>query len=322
MRLALVPVLALLSWPALAGAEDGRICALDMGSNTFKFAIGAMKDGQYVESLDVRDTLGVGDDLSASRKETGHPRISDGKLAEIGRAVGRYRALCEKHTGKSVIYAVATAAFRQAENRSDYEALMKKLGVRAEIATGERESSLAYEASVLGKAGYAVVDLGSRSTEFVSRPAPKALAWKELDTGYKTAFDAQFKNAPTFARAMDDYLAKLIPAIDAGSWSILQGRRELVLIEAGELASDLLGIPQEKIEGTRLTRERIARRIAELRALDESGYSRLKRDFALADKVLPRLVFVSLILERSGYPQATVTNRELNAGLIAEHSAR
>ena len=53
------------------------MCAIDMGSNTFRRIVGAFENGRYVQSAIEKRTLGVGDDVAA------HGRISDAKLAEI-----------------------------------------------------------------------------------------------------------------------------------------------------------------------------------------------------------------------------------------------
>ena len=61
----------------LGGMDTGKMCVVDMGSNTFKLILGEMAGGVYVESYVGRKTLSVGDDMS----KTG--RISEGKLKDI-----------------------------------------------------------------------------------------------------------------------------------------------------------------------------------------------------------------------------------------------
>ena len=53
------------------------ICAIDMGSNTFRRIVGSFQDGRYLQRGIERVPLGVGDDV------TRNGRISDKKLGEI-----------------------------------------------------------------------------------------------------------------------------------------------------------------------------------------------------------------------------------------------
>jgi hypothetical protein len=43
-----------------ASSDTGLVCAIDMGSNTFKLILGEMKEGNYVQHHFIKDRLGVG----------------------------------------------------------------------------------------------------------------------------------------------------------------------------------------------------------------------------------------------------------------------
>ena len=138
------------------------MCAIDMGSNTFRRITGRFADGRYEQQPIERKTLAVGDDVT----RTG--RISDTKLAEIGQTLSAFKAACEKD-GAARVVAIGTAAFRDAANGQAAVDLAKGLGIDMEIATEVRESELAYLVGTLGRNGYAVIDNGSRSIELVAR---------------------------------------------------------------------------------------------------------------------------------------------------------
>jgi exopolyphosphatase/pppGpp-phosphohydrolase len=87
------------------GVDTGKVCVVDMGSNTFKLIVGEMSDGIYVEHYIDKKTLQVGDDMSKSG------RISDGKLKDIRETLTEFRSKCESK-GAVSFRAVATAAFR------------------------------------------------------------------------------------------------------------------------------------------------------------------------------------------------------------------
>jgi exopolyphosphatase/pppGpp-phosphohydrolase len=298
--------------------DTGLVCAVDMGSNTFKLIIAEIKQGKYFEYLDERKTAGVGDDLKASEKKSGRKLISDSKLQEIGELLAGFQDLCEQKTRLRKIYAIATAAFREAENGKALSDQLRQKGVELQILTAEQESAYAYEAATLGRPGLAVVDLGSRTTEFVAKPgaAGERYQWSEIHTGYKVAWDDFYDKAETFAQASGQHLKKLNELIGEKETRILRSHSELVLIEVGEMASFILGVPQNQIEERVITRAQVQEQIKKLSAMDASAFADLKKNFENAAKVLPRLVLTDFVLANAGYDQFRGTNRELNIAII------
>ncbi len=138
------------------------ICAIDMGSNTFRRIVGSFQNGRYDQRSIENTTLGVGDEVARQG------RISDSKLAEIEKTLSRFKISCEKE-GVARVVAIGTSAFREAANGARAVEIAAKVGVPMEIATERRESELAYLVGSLGQDGYAVIDNGSRSIELVSR---------------------------------------------------------------------------------------------------------------------------------------------------------
>jgi hypothetical protein len=75
--ISLLLLIGLLFYSSAALSADTRlVCAIDMGSNTFKLILGEMKEGNYVQHHFTKNRLGVGDDMS----KTG--MISPPKLKE------------------------------------------------------------------------------------------------------------------------------------------------------------------------------------------------------------------------------------------------
>src|SRR4029450_6941228 len=66
--------LAVSGMSMLGLSNTGRICVVDMGSNSFKLIVGEVADGAYIERHVERKKLGVGDDMS----KTG--RIAESKV--------------------------------------------------------------------------------------------------------------------------------------------------------------------------------------------------------------------------------------------------
>src|SRR4026208_282017 len=184
-------LLTLLLFPFPAFSSDtGLVCAIDMGSNSFKLILGEMKAGKYLQHHFTRSRLGVGDDMS----KTGD--ISPSKLKEIRRTLEQYLAVCDSK-GIQTRAAVATAAFREAKNQGQVAELAKSLNLPLEIASEERESQLAYLVGTLGQHDFAVIDNGSRTIEFVTYAA-NGYQWNVFHLGYRIAFQQFFEPSATF----------------------------------------------------------------------------------------------------------------------------
>lgn len=193
---------AFLICAAIPTAEArAAMCAIDMGSNTFRRIVGSFENGRYEQRAIDKQTLGVGDDV------TKHGRISEAKLEEITRTLAAFKASCDKD-GVSKVVAVGTAAFRDAANGPRVVELASALGIAMEIATEARESELAYLVGSLGRDGYAVIDHGSRSVELVSKPGG-ALQHLVFDLGYRIAYDTFFAKAADAGAAIRAFQGRL-----------------------------------------------------------------------------------------------------------------
>jgi exopolyphosphatase/pppGpp-phosphohydrolase len=301
--------------------DTKRICAVDMGSNTFKFIVAEIRNGEYIQHTDIRKTAGVGDDLRASELTLKRKVISDAKLQEIQSLLAEFQNQCKQQTGSDILHAIATAAFREAENIDFVRKKLQERGVQVKVLTAEEESAYAYEAATLGKSGFAVLDLGSRTTEFVNKRINE-FEWVLLNTGYKVAWDDFYESAPAFHKAASRHTSSLRGIIRDQDWKILQNQKELVVIEVGETASYLLGLSQDQIEGKVISRSHLQQKLKELQQMDEKTFADLKRNFKDAARVLPRAVFLEFVLDKTGYDGFRCTNRELNAAVILRLASR
>ena len=210
-------------------ASPSPMCAIDMGSNSFRRIVGSFADGRYRQVTIEPVTVGVGDDV------TRNGRISDEKLAEIEQVLSRFQAAC-KAEGVAPVAAVGTAAFRDAPNGRQVVELARRLGITMEIATETREAELAYLVGSLGQDGFAVVDNGSRSIELVARARGETQS-VVLNLGYRIAYETFFAGARDPARAEAAFRARLIQ--EAARASFMKGKKKLVGVEFGEMAEAL-----------------------------------------------------------------------------------
>jgi exopolyphosphatase/pppGpp-phosphohydrolase len=296
----------LLSTLACSAAPETpmRMCAIDMGSNSFRRIVGRF-DGAYRESaIEVR-RLGVGDDLAK------HGRISDAKLEDIRHTLREFHAACTAE-GASPVVAIGTAAFRDAPNGSDVVKLAADVGVRMEIATEARESQLAYLVGTLGAPGAAVIDNGSRSIELVA-DEEGTLRHHVFTLGYRVAFDRFFAAAQAPAVAIAGFRAEL--AKEAAQAPFMRGKKKLVGIEFAEMVSVLFD--GGEIEGRVLTRSQLLQRVSEIEGMTAAEFARLKAREDI-DRALPRLVALEFLARAFDYSEVELTRRELGTGLIIE----
>lgn len=281
------------------------MCAIDMGSNTFRRIIGSFENGRYQQQNLEKTTVGVGDDVAR------HGMISDAKLAEINDVLSRYKASCQKE-GASTVAAIGTAAFRDAPNGRRVIEMGSSLGIRMEITTEARESELAYLVGSLGQDGYAVVDNGSRSVELVSRNGATP-SHHVFNLGYRVAYEKFFAAAADATAAISAFRDEL--KRHARQASFMKGRQKLVGVEFAEMAEVLFNT--SAIEGRAFTLEELQHKLDQIVALPPHEFEALKKRKDI-DRALPRLVVAAFMTEEFGYSRLDLTDRELGTGLIIE----
>lgn len=286
-------------------ARQPPICAIDMGSNTFRRIVGSFQDGRYLQRGIEQVPLGVGDDV------TRNGRISDKKLGEIRDTLAGFKRACERD-GASRVLAVGTAAFRDAPNGARTIEIAKALGIAMEIATEKRESELAYLVGSLGQSDDAVVDNGSRSIELVARQGGE-LNYVVPSLGYRVAYERFFAGATDPAAATREFRAALQKELTNAAF--MKGKQRLVGVEFAEMAAGLFDAAP--VEGRVFTLPQLTGRLAEITALPPAGFDALKKTKDI-DRALPRLVAAVTIAEEFGYSTLVLTARELGAGLIIE----
>ena len=288
---------------------SGPVCAIDMGSNTFRRIVGSFQNGKYVQQAIEKKTMGVGDEVAQ------HGRISETKLTEIGAVLSAFKVSCVKD-GAARILAIGTAAFRDAANGASVIGVAASAGVPMEIATERRESELAYLVGSLGRDGAAVIDHGSRSIELVSKDAGSP-RYAVVSLGYRIAYEKFFAAESDPVAAVNGYRDQL--RLAASKASFMKGKTTLVGLEFSDMI-DVLFDPGE-LEGRVLTLPRLRDRLRQVTASGSPGFKKLKQTKDI-DRALPRLVAAEFLTGAFGYASLVLTERELGTGLIIEAGAK
>ena len=145
-----------------------RAAGIDCGTNTIRLLVADLDPATGDERELVREmrVVRLGQDVD----RTG--RLADEALQRVFAAVEEYARLIDRHGAEAVRFC-ATSAARDAKNADAFlDGVRERLGVPAEVVTGDQEAALTYDGATrsLGPevaAPYLVVDIGGGSTELI-----------------------------------------------------------------------------------------------------------------------------------------------------------
>lgn len=144
---------------------SGLDAVIDVGSNTIRLLIGRRKPGKLKRFLSRREVTRLGRGLQLSGL------LNDVNIGASIDCLSRFRTVCDElHVDN--VYAVGTAALREAGNRDEFISRVKReTGIEIRVISGDTEADLTlmgvrplldeYQSSVLA------VDIGGGSTEFI-----------------------------------------------------------------------------------------------------------------------------------------------------------
>lgn len=188
--------------------DNGRIAAIDCGTNTIKLMIGALPEVDVRTSRMVR--LGEGVDTTG--------RLSDAALERAFTVIDEYAGLLRVYgVPPERVRFCATSASRDAENSDVFVAgVQSRMGVTPEVIPGEEEAQLAYSGALRGLSLPAdgitlVIDTGGGSTEFVLGNADGPFAWYSADMGSVRMSERHLHSDP----ATGDEIAACVRDVDA-----------------------------------------------------------------------------------------------------------
>jgi exopolyphosphatase/guanosine-5'-triphosphate,3'-diphosphate pyrophosphatase len=133
---------------------------IDIGSNSVRLMIGAIENGRVRALSKELDTTRLAEGIDRSH------RLAEDRVADSVRAIGAY---AEKAAALNVpVYAYATSAVRDAENRDAFVArVLERTGVHVRVLSGGEEGYYAFSA-VTGGVG-TVFDIGGGSFQIVTK---------------------------------------------------------------------------------------------------------------------------------------------------------
>ena len=149
-----------------------KSAVIDVGSNSVRLMV--LADGKVLYKT--LETTRLGEGIAFS------PVLQSEAQARTAQAIASFVARAENEGAKK-IYAFATAAVREAENRNDFLSLvLNTSGICLEVLSGETEAALGMSGALKNADG-AVLDVGGASTELAVRIGGKTAYKKSVPVG-------------------------------------------------------------------------------------------------------------------------------------------
>ncbi len=285
------------------------VAAIDLGSRNFKLVMGQL-DGRLLRtSLLGKVSVHLGREVAA------HGSIRSKRLRAAVAALHSLDTLGRAH-GAQIIAVMATAAIRKAANRDEVLEVLRVLGPTApvELLGGVREAQLGYLAATCGRDGSLMAEFGSSSTQ---------VAWSlggELHTaagviGYEQIWADHVQRASSFAHAREAVRADLSPLL----WLQPPEQLHVVALAANSSAAFIRGCPHNEAADRPLCRSEVSACVAALCTLDGASLAAMKEELPKAPKVLTGVLWLELVLERTGQEELLVSRAELPTGKLVEH---
>ena len=243
-----------------------RVAAIDCGTNSLRLLVADVPpSGAHTDLLRRMEIVRLGQGVDA----TG--RLAPEAIERTRRVLAEY-AEQARDLGATAVRMVATSATRDAENRADFQEMVRAtLGGLPDVVTGREEAELSFLGATASLdaaarahghsapvAPFLVVDIGGGSTEFVLGKAGGVRAARSVDIGCVRLTERHLRSDPPDAdeiqRAESDIRAALaevareVPVADAVSLVGLAGSVTTV----AALALHLPAYDPDAIHGSRI----------------------------------------------------------------------
>ncbi|HEX5308210.1 MAG TPA: hypothetical protein VFW38_03930 [Solirubrobacteraceae bacterium] len=307
----------------MASSAEERVAVIDLGSNSFRMEVFALRDRDWRCELERSSPVRIGEGL-----------FSSGRLSEAGmerglRALRELAAACaQAGLTQQQIDAVATSAIRDAENGLDFLAQAREqTGLDVRVLSREQEARYGYLAAVHSTTlrDGCVLDLGGGSLQLVhvaGRIARESGSWRLGAVRMTERFLAGEEPAKrSQCKALQAHVAR---KLGRGAPWLADAEKRLVglggtvrnLATAAERAA---GLPSEQVQGFLLTDEALSdliERLAALPAAERGSLPGIKP--ARGDIVLAGALTIQQAMRQGGFEALEVTGAGLREGILLE----
>ncbi|ROL61350.1 hypothetical protein D9V86_06230 [Bacteroidetes/Chlorobi group bacterium ChocPot_Mid] len=140
-----------------------RYATIDIGTNTILILIAESDNKETFKVITDEHSLArLGQGIGSN-----HKRILDEAIERAKKILINYKSICNKYNVEK-IYAVATSAMRDAENRDDVKRTFEEIiDSEIEIISGEKEARFSFSGAIEDDNDSVVIDIGGGSTEII-----------------------------------------------------------------------------------------------------------------------------------------------------------
>jgi exopolyphosphatase/guanosine-5'-triphosphate,3'-diphosphate pyrophosphatase len=299
-----------------------RLAAMDVGTNSVLLAVAEpAADGrlQVIEDRAVIARLGRGLEPGGRL----WPQAADRTAAVIAELAERARRL-----GAADIRAVGTMGLRLAADADAFVARVERdCGVAIRVISGDEEARLTYRGAQHGLPAAAerlvVCDVGGGSTEVISGRAARIDGYRSLELG-AVGLSERFLRGDAIGYEQLAALRSHLAARLAGELDAPAQPFELVAV--GGTATSLAAMfhrlqryDAQRVHGTRLSRDWLAKQLMELVRLDEPARARIPGlEPGRADIIPAGSAILLGLSDRLDAPSLLISDRGLRHGLLLE----
>ena len=293
-----------------------KVASVDIGTNTCLLLVCEVQHGRVTQVFhDESRAVRLGEGVNKNR------RFLPQALERLEACLRDYRRIGQT-LGAEVWGGVATSAARDAQNRSDFEAVCNRHHIPVQVISGAKEAELTFRGLASDREdqdGLAGIDIGGGSTEIVFRRGD-AIKGRSFDVGC-LRLKEMFVTADPIVRSerlqMREFVGETISEFR------LDQVRELIAVAgtpttlaAMEMQIDF---DPEKINGLKLGRPQIQKWEEKLSAMTIDERSRVRGlDLGRSDVIVPGLIILDECAKRLGFDSITVSVRGIRYGLALE----
>ena len=319
--------------PQAANAEQRRIAAIDIGTNSFHLLVAAvdptLRTFRIIQAEKVTTRLGERDpvtgELTAAAMQRGYETLR------------QFRDLSASHQVEQIVTA-ATSAVREAPNGRDFlQTVLDDLDMEVDLVSGPEEARLIYlgvlSGMPFGDRPHLLLDIGGGSTELILADGRDARALTSTRVGavrLQRDFVRDDPMPPKRRAFLQAFIqGSLEPAVDKVRRRIKPGERPVLVATSGtamaigSLAASEEERPPRKLHGYRLTRERLDRVVDRLITMTPAQ----RRELApindrRAEIIVPGALILQTTMKMLGVEDLVLSERALREGLIVDWMLR
>jgi exopolyphosphatase/guanosine-5'-triphosphate,3'-diphosphate pyrophosphatase len=323
--------MALAPSPTPAGRR--RVAAIDIGTNSFHLVIAEVDVA--LSSFSVLHTEKATVRLGERDPDTGD--LSTAAIERAFRSLRHNRELAASY-GVEQIVTAATSAVREAPNGQEFlQAVQEQLGLAVDLVSGPEEARLIYlgvlSGMSFGEQPHLIIDIGGGSTELVLADSRDARVLNSTRIG-AVRLQRDFGQPDPLPAARRTFLQAYIhgaldPAVAEVRAALRSGERpQLVATSGTAMAMAALAAaddakPPLKLQGYRLSRERLDQLVAKLLSLTPEQRRALPAiNDRRAEIIVPGALILQTAMAMLGVGDLLVCDRALREGLIVDWMLR